>query len=360
MPQEELGYVELEWTCKRCGTRNPGLNKVCSNCGAPMEEGQKFEAPAEQKIITEEKKLGAAEKAPDIVCAYCGTRNPADAKSCSNCGADLSQGKARQAGEVIGAMDTGPVPDVKCLVCGTMNPASNLKCSKCGAPLAKAQAPAPQPAKAAAPPGGIGIGLFVVAALVLICIVGGLLLLGGSRTTDTQGVVESIGWERTIQIVAPVPVAYQDWRDEIPSNAQVGQCQDRVRSTSDQPVPNSEKVCGTPYLVDQGTGAAKAVQDCVYRVYDSYCEYEVLQLRPVDTIVASGEGFNAQWPTASLAAGQQFGQRIERYRIVFEEDDKLFTYVTNNPQQFAQFKPGTRWKLKVNDSGTVVAVEGQE
>ncbi len=34
----------------------------------------------------------------DIHCGFCGTRNPATATICSQCGADLKEGKARQAG----------------------------------------------------------------------------------------------------------------------------------------------------------------------------------------------------------------------------------------------------------------------
>jgi hypothetical protein len=359
MPQETVGYVELEWTCKRCGTRNSGLNKVCSQCGAPMEESQGFEAPAEQKIITDEKKLEQAAKGPDIICPYCGTRNAAGSTKCTQCGGDFSGAKSLETGKVIGALDTGPVPDVKCLVCGTMNPAANVKCAKCGAPLPKVQpkaAPAPAPA-ATAPAGNPRMMLLIIAGVILVCVVGALLLLGGSRTTDAQGVVQSASWERSIQILAPVPVSLRAWEDQIPSSARMGTCEQRVRREQEEPAPNAQKVCGTPYLVDQGSGVAKAVQDCVYRVYENYCEYTQMQFAPVNVVVERGEGSNPRWPAASLTADQQEGQRIERYRVVFENDGKQYEYLTNDPREYAALQTGTQWKLKVNGAGQVVAVE---
>ena len=60
MTQKELGYVELEWTCKRCGTINPGMQRVCTNCGAPMGKDDKFDLPDEQILITEQEKLEEA------------------------------------------------------------------------------------------------------------------------------------------------------------------------------------------------------------------------------------------------------------------------------------------------------------
>jgi len=360
MPQETVGYVELEWTCKRCGTRNPGLNKVCSQCGAPMEESQGFEAPAQQTIITDEKKLEAAAKGPDIICPYCGTRNAAGSTKCTQCGGDFSGAKSLEVGKVIAAVDTTAAPDVKCLVCGTMNPAANVKCSKCNAPLPKVQVQAAPAPTAAAPSGNPGMLLVIGVVVIIGCIIGALLLLGGGRTTESAGVVRASEWERSIQILAPVPVSFSGWEDQIPGNARVGTCEQRIRREQEEPAPNSEKVCGTPYLVDQGSGVAKAVQDCVYQVYENYCQYTQMQFAPVNVVVERGEGESARWPIASLTAEQQEGQRIERYRIIFENDGKQYEYLTNDPREYAALREGTRWKLRVNDSGQVVSIEGQE
>ena len=139
-----LGYVQNEWTCPNCSTRNKGGMKTCENCGAPQPENVQFELPSEQKFVTDEESIKAAQAAPDIHCAFCGTRNPATAETCSQCGGDLKEGKARQAGRVMQAPLTPAGPKIiKCDNCGVENPGSNSVCSNCGSPLphvAQAQA----------------------------------------------------------------------------------------------------------------------------------------------------------------------------------------------------------------------------
>ena len=69
-----LGYVQLEWTCPNCNSRNPGGVKSCQNCGAPQPENVQFERTADEKLITDEKEIKAAAAGPDIYCGFCGTR----------------------------------------------------------------------------------------------------------------------------------------------------------------------------------------------------------------------------------------------------------------------------------------------
>ncbi len=141
-----LGYIQNEWTCPNCGTRNKGGDKTCTNCGAPQPENVKFELPSEQKFVSDEAALKAAHEGPDIHCPFCGTRNPASAKTCSQCGGDLTGAKARQAGRVMQAPPVAQAKVIKCDNCGTENPSANAICSKCGSPLPKATvAPAMAP-----------------------------------------------------------------------------------------------------------------------------------------------------------------------------------------------------------------------
>src|SRR5512134_352174 len=140
-----VGYIQNEWTCPNCGTRNKGGIKTCENCGAPQPENVQFELPAEQKLVTDKAALNAAKAAADIHCGFCDTRNPATAETCSQCGADLKEGKAREAGRVMQAPPPQP-KTVKCDNCGIENPSANAVCSNCGSPLPKVPAPtiAPQ------------------------------------------------------------------------------------------------------------------------------------------------------------------------------------------------------------------------
>lgn len=53
MTKKSLGYVELEWTCPNCGSRNAGQETVCVHCGTAQPEDVSFHQPAEEKIITD-------------------------------------------------------------------------------------------------------------------------------------------------------------------------------------------------------------------------------------------------------------------------------------------------------------------
>jgi ribosomal protein L40E len=355
MPQETVGYVELEWTCEHCGTKNPGTRQVCSNCGAPMNERQKFELAAQQKLITDKDLIAKAEAGPDIICPFCGTRNVVGATKCVHCGGDLTGATARAKGEVLGAFTTAPQPEIKCRYCGTMNPADAKKCKTCGSALVREAAPATPVAKAATAAGGIGIlPIVIIGALIVACL--GFFILS-SRTSDTVGTVRGVEWQRNIAVLAQRPVTREDWRDRIPSGARVGQCQQRVRGTQDQPVANSQKVCGTPYTIDEGTGVGKVVQDCVYNVYDDYCEYSTQQWVVIDTVVARGQDANPRWPSPALSADQRFGQRDENYVVIFTAGDKTYQYQPRSEAEFARFTPGSRWRLKINGLGSITSVE---
>ncbi|HEX5840666.1 MAG TPA: zinc-ribbon domain-containing protein, partial [Anaerolineales bacterium] len=108
-----LGYIQNEWTCPNCGTRNKGGSKTCENCGAPQPENVQFELPSEQKLVTDDKQIDAAKKGADIHCPFCGTRNPADAETCSQCGGDLTEGKSREVGRLMQV----PPPQPKVVKC---------------------------------------------------------------------------------------------------------------------------------------------------------------------------------------------------------------------------------------------------
>jgi hypothetical protein len=235
-----------------------------------------------------------------------------------------------------------------------MNPATALKCSKCASSLAarpvdQAKAAPSALAKANRVPLFIGLGVLVVA--VIVC---GLLLF---RTTDTSAAVRAVQWQRAIEIMEERPVQHETWRDQIPSAASVGSCELRVRGTQNEPAPNSEKVCGTPYTVDTGTGVGKVVQDCQYEVKDDWCAYTQLEWTVVDSVVAQGADVNPQWPAVNLRAGQREGDREEAYAVFFSSDGKEYQMNVTDANELLKYAVGSRWKLKVNALGGVVAAE---
>ena len=357
MTQETLGYIELEWTCKRCNTKNPGTQKMCSGCGAPMETGDQFELPAQQVLTTEPEKAEASVAGPDVHCPYCGARNPAGAKTCSQCQAELGGATAREAGQVLGAFQTGPVAEQPCPYCGQPNPPNASRCGKCGGDLIKKPAPTPGSAPAA-PTGRNRLGMILgVGALILLCICAITFFALSTRTTDATGVVQSLSWERTIQIMEQRPVTHETWQDQLPAGADKGACTRRVRSTQPQPAPGAEKVCGTPYVIDPGSGKGQVVQDCNYNVYDDWCKYTSREWQVVNQLVARGSDMSPRWPESSLRSDQRQGEQGETYLVTLLSQDKKYTYTASNAAEFARFTHGSQWTFKVNALGGVSSLQ---
>jgi hypothetical protein len=151
-------------------------------------------------------------------------------------------------------------------------------------------------------------------------------------------------------------VHYSDWKDQIPNGAQVGQCEQKYRYTQSEPAPGAEEVCGTPYTVDQGSGVGKVVQDCEYRVYDSYCEYTVVEWTVVDTAAVQGSDVNPDWPALTLRSGQREGDRSESYQVTFQAGSNIYHY-TVSADEFPQFSPGSQWLITVNGLGKITDIQ---
>lgn len=353
MTTKDVGYVELEWSCPRCQTRNPGTQTTCSGCGAPQPKDVKFETPTNPELLTDKDKIARAQQGPDIQCAYCGARNPANAKICHQCGADLHEGAARPAGEVVGAYQTTPAAPLTCPNCGTENPPGTQHCSKCGAPLVKTRPlAAPQIAPAQSGCSWVAIGVAVIVAAVIL-----LFIFLSFRTTELVGTVQDARWKRSLPIEALVPVEYQSWQDQIPGGAEVGMCTQQVRRVQDSPAPNSREVCGTPYTIDTGTGIGKVVQDCQYEVYDDMCSYHVDEWRVVDMVELTGSGFSPEWPVASLQPRQRLGAGHEEYQCVIHANDRVYDYTPSTFAEYQACQPGSQWKLQVNTFNSIMSIE---
>jgi ribosomal protein L40E len=353
MAKKELGYVELEWTCPNCKTRNPGLSKTCQSCGSPQPADVAFQSKADEQLIQDAEKIKQSEKGADIHCGFCGARNPADAVICTQCGGDLKQGKQREAGKLIGEFQAGEGSKTICPNCKTENPANAQICKGCGAPLNAVAKPV-EPAKK-----GMGKGCIIALAVIgLLVIVGIISLISlGAKKTDLTGSLNDTTWERIIAIEEYGPVEKSDWRDSIPSSAILGTCSDRVRDTSDTPSGNSVEVCGEPYKVDKGNGVAEVVQDCKYEIHDDYCNYTVEEWHSGQNVTAKGTGLNAVWPDPNLDSTRREGSRTERYTLNFISSGDLYSYETSDYQLYQQAQPGTVWKLIVNGFGSVVSIE---
>jgi DNA-directed RNA polymerase subunit RPC12/RpoP len=362
LAKKTVGYVEMEWTCPNCGSKNPGMNKNCGTCGAPQPANVEFELGEKREIITDAQKVQAAAKGADIHCPYCGTRNPADAATCAQCGGDLKEGTKRASGRVLNAVPVQPGLEIKCPNCGTLNSPGNDKCSACGTLLtARAAVPAAQTATQApgAASGNAKLGFFrpwmalpIIAVLLACCVTLGFLFF---RTKSAMGVVQNVQWERVISIEALREVTREAWRDQVPNDGQIISCTQEYRTRQDNPAPNSKEVCSTAY-VDKGNGVAEVVETCYYEVYDDYCKYTAPEWQQVDSATAQGADLQPYWPQVNLSNGEREGERKEAYTAYFETSDGVKEFTTDDAALFVQLQPGTQWTLTVNTFGQVVEV----
>ena len=245
MARRSVGYVELQWTCPNCQTKNPGTNRTCQNCGSPQPDSVEFEQANQAELIKDETKLERAKSGADIHCYYCGTRNPATAANCSQCGADLSEGARRKAGHVVGAHRKTPAKPVVCKNCSTENEPNAPICVQCGSPLVEEKPkPKPQlkPSSRTRPRSGsragVGFAGIAIIAVIGLCVVAFIAFMIISSQTETiSGQVQSARWERTIAIEGLVPVTREAWVDEIPPEGIIGTCVARVHHTQDNPAP---------------------------------------------------------------------------------------------------------------------------
>ena len=329
MARKTLGFVPLIWVCPYCATKNPGPIKTCTSCGAPQPDDVEFLQVDDDEFnfIKDEALIRMAKAGPDIHCPYCGTRNPATAELCSNCGGELNVGgKARKAGQEVRTVEEAQAPP----------------------PVA-----APKPKKKRSRWFTI-FAVIGVLALIACLIVTFMLFL---KTDTVTATVTDVQWERSIAVEAFTTTTEQDWWDEVPEGAEVLTCTQEYRYTSEEPEPNATEVCGEERVEDTGTGIGEVVQDCTYQVYDDYCEYEIMDWVVVDTITESGDNLNPAWPVTNLTENQRLGARDETYSIVFTDNGDSYTYTTTTDDLFLIAEPGSTWLLEVNQLGGVQSIE---
>jgi ribosomal protein L40E len=354
MAKETLGYMKLEWTCPRCNSRNPGPQKTCLSCGAPQPENVAFQLPEKQALMQDEQEIAQAKKGADIHCPYCGARNPADAELCAQCGGDLRAGKQRESGRVMGAFDPQTAPQtILCPRCATENDLQALKCASCGAPLTGRLSLEPVAAKSRSFTPGLWIGVGLL--FILVACVGFFVL--ASRSKEVEATLREAYWETSLVVEGLRPVERSNWREEIPVEATILSCQPKVHHTQEEAVPNANKICGTPYTVDTGSGYAEVVQDCVYEVLMDYCTYSTLEWQVVETLSQQGKSLPVIYPSTDLTDDQRLGEQQVTYVCIFEGSQRDYRFTTSDENFYRQCVAESQWVLEVNTLGQVISAK---
>jgi hypothetical protein len=344
-----VGYIQNEWICPNCNTRNKGGVKTCENCGAPQPENVEFVLPSEQKFVTDDASVNAAKAGADIHCGFCGTRNPATAETCSQCGADLKEGKAREAGRVMQKPPPQP-KTVKCDNCGIENPGSNSVCSNCGSPLPKVVAPAISPranmginvSKPIAPKKTNWKLIGGIVAFLAVCSVVIIALLLPSKSVEAT--VVDVYWQTSIPVQEIQAVDYNNEPGSPPSGAYDVSCHDESRDVCEQ------------RTIDKGNGYSEVVEEC-HTETEQYCSYTVDEWKTIQTYTLAGNSLQPIYDTPSISSGQRLGDQSEDLTVTFSTGNGEETYSPATISEFQQFTIGSAWTLKMNALGSVVSVE---
>ncbi len=352
-----IGYIQNEWTCPNCNTRNKGSVKTCENCGAPQPENVQFELPSEQKFVTDEASIKAAQASADIHCPFCGTRNSATAKTCSQCGADLTEGKARETGRLMQAPSPSGISKqpkvVKCDNCGTENPSSNSLCSNCGSPLPKivaASTMSPKPIMGTninKPVAKKKTNWFLIggilAALAICCVVIGALFLFPTRSV--QGTVVDVHWQTSVPVQEISAINHSNESGNPPSDAYNVSCHNESKDICEQKT------------VDKGNGYSEVVEEC-HTQTQQYCSYTVDEWTTIQTYTLDGNDLQPIYDTPNISSDQRLGDKSEDLKVSFStKNGEQKTYSPSTLSEFQQFTVGSTWTLKMNALGGVVSVE---
>lgn len=341
-------FVELEWVCPNCDGVNKGSQKTCQSCGAPQPDNVKFRRAADEQILVDEKKIAAAGAGADIHCGFCGTRNPGNAATCSQCGADLKEGKARASGQVLQA--SAAPKTLACSNCGMENSSSDRICKKCGAPLARAAQKQPVAAASqtsepsAAAPKKVNWLLIggIAAALLLCCAVVFGMFVMPSKTV--QGTVTGVEWKTYVPVEELGPVKHTRQTGSVPSKAYNVSCQ-----------TENEEICEEK-TVDQGNGYAEVVREC--RTDNTeYCDYTVDEWKEVQTYTLSGADNFPVYDNPPVQSDQRLGSAREDLTVYFSIPDGQESYTPASVAEFQNFTVGSEWKLTMNALGGVLSAE---
>ena len=340
MATKSKGFIKMEWTCPNCNTRNPGPVKSCQSCGAPQPENVKFEMGSDQNLVKDEQDVEQAKKGADIHCGFCGTRNPADATTCSQCGGDLKEGMKRQAGQQIDRSAAKAEP-FTCPNCGFKNPVSTGNCAQCGAPLGSKIPPPAAPPKKLSRNAIIGIAAAVVGCLVLCGIIAALFLVPSKSVNAT---VDAVHWQTVANVEEGQAVRHNDESGSAPSGAYDVSCDDK-----------SEEVCEEK-TIDQGNGYAEVVEEC-HTETTTYCSYTVDEWTVIQSYTTEGNDLFPVWENPPVATDQRRGEDTATYTVYFVSTEDNYTYNPGTLEEYRQYDIGSEWNLSLNALGGIVGVE---
>ena len=346
--------VMAYWDCPFCGTQgNRGDVVNCPSCGRARGEVKFYMKDHAEGTTREQNERGDIEylsdeqakyvsKNPDWYCSFCNSLNSDNAPTCLNCGASRESSESNyfemlKKKEERDKMKAPPQPTAQ----------------------ATSQATAPKSSKK----------WLVIAAIVVMAIVGVFIFLNGNKTTGDLKVT-ALSWQRDIQIEENVQYSESGWN--LPQGAEVTSQKREIHHYDqvldhyeNREVQRSRRVLDhyeTYYTYnDLGNGAfeevpherpvyttetyTETVKDPVYRQEPRYATkyyYTIWRWTPTRVCSLGGDGHSAAWPEVTLKENEREGERSEVYRFTVENEKK-------NTSTTYQLSEADWQKINVND-----------
>ena len=346
-------FVALAWICPNCSSENPGPQKTCGNCGAPQPDNVKFQEPTGGfKKVTDPKKIEEAASGPDIHCGFCGTRNAAKNKTCTQCGGDLKEGQARKVGDRLDTEeDEGVRPQSK------PTSTSNGKTSGAAIPVASPRSQA-QVRRTSTTQLSVlsnldwtklltqaGIALLV---LLILSGISWFVYMKWFNVTEVPVTIDNFAWKTEVPIGEIFTYEEEGWIVP-PSGRQTGSEQRHTGSYEQKKVcENKPKKVQTgtedcnPHVEDLGNGYGEVVYDScpVYvTVQEEVCHNEDDKTKPINAawyfydidkwtqtrtvsapLTGLASGNEPYWPKFTLGVGESEGLRSVRFVVYYTDE----------------------------------------
>lgn len=346
-------FVVLAWDCQNCDTENPGPEKSCTQCGAPQPDDVQFHEPTEGfKKVTDPKKIEEAASEPDVHCGFCGTRNAAKNKNCTQCGADMKEGQARKVGNRLDTPeDEGVRPQPKS--------ASPSKSKSAGAvvPIVSSLSQ-PQVRRSVSRQSNVlsnldwarllkqaGIALF---ALIFVSAISWFVYMKWFNVTEVPVTIDSFAWKTEVPIGEIFTYHEEGWtipvggRQTGSESRHTGSYeQKQVCELQPKQVQTGTQQCN-PHVVDRGNGYGEVVYDqCpVYTtVQENVCHNENDYTKPINAtwyfydidrwtqtrtvsapLTGLASGNEPYWPEFILGVGESEGLRSVRFVVYYTDE----------------------------------------
>lgn len=345
--------VEGYWDCSACHTKGiKGSKRECPNCGKPRGEDVKFYL----KEFDEQYAVSKSEEstAPDWLCDFCSSYNPASAPKCLLCGADRG-GKTygdfhdTQTSSRIRDVDENGVDDSSQLsekereqrIYDLERQERERHSHKIPRPPADKRQDEKQPFWKTTK--GVAGILAVIAVLV------GVIYFFIPKTVDID--IEQVAWERNINIQTKTTVKESDWNvppggrvyeqhEEFHHNEQVLDHYETYYEDVGEEVLDHYQTVRTQRDLGNGKFEIEESQEPVYKtvyhkekrekpvyrdvpVYKTKYYFEIERWKTTRSIPTSGNDHNIYWGEYSLAQGvppygvgeERVGSQTQKYTI---------------------------------------------